>query len=90
MVKLSKCLCLVWQLSVEDLSSHPTEFQAVDKWMSESHSLYLPNVEEPGHLTHDLASHGYNVIIVLVLPGWLLTRPLDVATFYLSLALSFI
>ncbi|MPC44149.1 hypothetical protein E2C01_037813 [Portunus trituberculatus] len=49
-------------LSVEDLSSHPSEFQAVDKWMTESHSLYLPNVEEPGHLTHDLASHGYNVV----------------------------
>lgn len=49
-------------LSVEDLSSHPSEFQAVNKWMTESHSLYLPNVEEPGHLTHDLASHGYNVV----------------------------
>lgn len=54
----------VWQLSVEDLSSHASEFQAVKRWMTNSHALYLPNVEEPAHLAHDLASHGYNVSVL--------------------------
>ncbi|KAG0726436.1 V-type proton ATPase subunit S1 [Chionoecetes opilio] len=49
-------------LSIEDLSSHATEFAAVKRWMGDSHNLYLPNVEEPAHLAHDLPSRGYNVV----------------------------
>lgn len=53
------------QLSVEDLSSHGAEFQALNQWMTNSHALYLPNVEEPAYLAHDLASHGYNVSVFI-------------------------
>ncbi|XP_050717927.1 V-type proton ATPase subunit S1-like [Eriocheir sinensis] len=49
-------------LSVEDLSSHTTEFQPLKKWMTNSHYLYLPKVEDPAHLAHDLPSRGYNVV----------------------------
>lgn len=52
---------LILKLSVEDLSSHSAEFQPLSEWMTTSHSLYLPNVEDPAHLTHDLPSRGYNV-----------------------------
>ncbi|XP_069170812.1 uncharacterized protein [Procambarus clarkii] len=48
-------------LSVEDLSSHSSELHHLSTWMESSHSLYLPNVEDPAHLAHDLPSHGYNV-----------------------------
>lgn len=51
-------------LSVEDLSSHSSELHHLSTWMESSHSLYLPNVEDPAHLAHDLPSHGYNVVVL--------------------------
>ncbi|XP_071521357.1 V-type proton ATPase subunit S1-like [Panulirus ornatus] len=51
-------------LSVEDLSSHPSELHHVKQWMESSHSLYLPNVENAAYLAHDLPSHGYNVVVL--------------------------
>ncbi|KAK4311904.1 hypothetical protein Pmani_016630 [Petrolisthes manimaculis] len=51
-------------LSIEDLSSHESEFQHVNRLMSEGHSLYLPNVEDAAHLAHDLPTHGYSVEVL--------------------------
>ena len=48
-------------LSVEDLSSHSSEMKHISKMIDNSNSLYLPSVEDPAHLAHELPSKGYNV-----------------------------
>uniref|UniRef100_A0A2P2HZK2 V-type proton ATPase subunit S1-like n=1 Tax=Hirondellea gigas TaxID=1518452 RepID=A0A2P2HZK2_9CRUS len=48
-------------LSIEDLSSHLSELKHVKARMQAGQSLYLPNVQQPAQLQHNLVQQGYKV-----------------------------
>ena len=50
-------------MSVEDLSSHSSDFSHIKKRLDAAgHKLYLPSVVQPSQLQHDLIREGYEVM----------------------------